>query len=293
MTSRTLYRTPGIGLLFIAAGWIPLWTVESFWNPLAFTALWTGVALVAWGMSANGYPGVRWHLGLAAVSVPIWWWFELVNTRVENWHYVFTPHYSDIEYAVLSTLAFSTVVPALVAMAAVIRSITGRQAAMSDATLHRRRLPTIEIGLGVLMQVAVFTWPSGAFPLVWVAPFFIIDGFVGLVEGRSLVERRLDGAFGEVVLIGTAGLSCGILWEFWNYWSMPKWEYTLPYLGFASVFEMPVLGYGGYVPFALFVIQAARLVDLLWRRAVRRSGPLSRSGDVRSAAFAADFEETL
>ena len=261
----------------MAAGWIPLWTVDSFWNPLAFTALWTGVALVAWGLSAKGYPGFRQHLGLAAVSAPIWWWFELVNTRVENWHYVFTPDYSDIEYAVLSTLAFSTVVPALVAMTALAHSVTGRSATAVAFTSNRRRLPIVEIILGVVMQAAVFIWPGGAFPLVWVAPFLIIDGCMGLVKGRSLVGRTLDGAFGEVVLIGTAGLSCGILWEFWNYWSMPKWEYSLPYLEFAGVFEMPVLGYGGYVPFALFVIQAAALADALWRRAFRRSTTPSRS----------------
>ncbi len=293
MTSRTSYRVPGIGLLLVAAGWIPLWTVDSFWNPLAFTALWTGVALVAWGLSAKGYPGARRHLGLAALSAPIWWWFELVNTRVANWQYVFTPHYNDLEYAVLSTLAFSTVVPALVAMTAVTHRVIGRHVAMVAITSDRRRLPIAEIGLGVLMQAAVFTWPNGAFPLVWVAPFLVIDGCMGLAKRRSLVGRTLDGAFGEVVLIGTAGLFCGILWEFWNYWSMPKWEYSLPYLGFVGVFEMPVLGYGGYVPFALFVIQAAKLADVLWLRAVRRSSTPSRAGDVHSAAFAADFEEQL
>ena len=143
------------------------------------------------------------------------------------------------------------------------------------------------------MQAAVFVWPGGVFPLLWVAPFLVIDGCMGLVKGRSLVGRALDGAFGEVVLIGIAGLSCGILWEFWNYWSMPKWEYSLPYLEFASVFEMPALGYGGYVPFALFVIQAATLADVLWLRAVRRSGAQPRSGGVRSEALAADFEEML
>jgi len=224
-------------------------------------------------VSAKGHPGARQHLGLAAVSVPVWWWFELVNTRVANWHYVFTPDYSDFEYTVLSTLAFSTVVPALVAMTAAVRSITGRSAVMVAVTSGRRRMPIVEIGLGAAMQVAVFTLPDVAFPLVWVAPFLMIDGWMGLVGRRSLVGQMLSGAFGEVVLIGAAGLFCGFLWEFWNYWSVPKWEYSLPYLDFARVFEMPVLGYAGYVPFALFVIQAATLAEVLWLRAVRRSGP--------------------
>ena len=37
----------------------------------------------------------------------------------------------------------------------------------------------------------------------------------------------------------------------WNYWAFPKCQYTIPYGDFAYVFEMPLLGYGGYVPFGL------------------------------------------
>jgi hypothetical protein len=37
----------------------------------------------------------------------------------------------------------------------------------------------------------------------------------------------------------------------WNYWSFPKWIYHIPGVGFWKVFEMPLFGYGGYVPFAL------------------------------------------
>jgi hypothetical protein len=48
-----------------------------------------------------------------------------------------------------------------------------------------------------------------------------------------------------------AGLTCGFFWEMWNYWSMPKWTYDISYAGWLKVFEMPFLGYGGYLPFAL------------------------------------------
>ena len=44
---------------------------------------------------------------------------------------------------------------------------------------------------------------------------------------------------------------CGVLWEFWNYWAATKWTYTVPYLGDLKIFEMPVLGYLGFPPFAL------------------------------------------
>ena len=36
----------------------------------------------------------------------------------------------------------------------------------------------------------------------------------------------------------------------WNYYSYPKWVYHVPLFGFLRVFEMPLLGYLGYVVFA-------------------------------------------
>jgi hypothetical protein len=41
------------------------------------------------------------------------------------------------------------------------------------------------------------------------------------------------------------------LWESWNFYSLPKWVYHTPGAQFLHVFEMPLLGYAGYIPFAL------------------------------------------
>ncbi len=46
-------------------------------------------------------------------------------------------------------------------------------------------------------------------------------------------------------------LVCGFFWEMWNYFSYPKWQYTVPGVSFLHIFEMPLLGYGGYLPFAM------------------------------------------
>jgi hypothetical protein len=37
----------------------------------------------------------------------------------------------------------------------------------------------------------------------------------------------------------------------WNYWSLAKWEYRIPFVHRFLVFEMPILGYAGYLPFGL------------------------------------------
>jgi hypothetical protein len=53
------------------------------------------------------------------------------------------------------------------------------------------------------------------------------------------------------VALLASGAICGVLWEFWNFWATTRWTYTLPYLGDAKLFEMPLVGYLGFPPFAL------------------------------------------
>ncbi|MBV8317398.1 MAG: hypothetical protein JOZ53_20860 [Planctomycetaceae bacterium] len=47
-----------------------------------------------------------------------------------------------------------------------------------------------------------------------------------------------------------ACLACGFFWEMWNYYSYPKWVYHVPFVGVLHVFEMPLLGYLGYLQMA-------------------------------------------
>jgi len=101
----------------------------------------------------------------------------------------------------------------------------------------------------VLPLVVVSAW---LVPLVW-------TGFVLLLEpinyrrGRpSWLGALARGDASLLVALLAAGAVCGGLWEFWNYWALSRWTYTVPYLGDVKLFEMPVLGYLGFFPpFAL------------------------------------------
>ena len=48
-----------------------------------------------------------------------------------------------------------------------------------------------------------------------------------------------------------AALGCGFWWELWNLHSLAKWVYTVPFIQRWRVFEMPLLGYSGYLTFGL------------------------------------------
>ncbi len=57
-----------------------------------------------------------------------------------------------------------------------------------------------------------------------------------------------------------AALICGFFWEMWNYNSLAHWEYSLPFVHRFEVFEMPVLGYAGYLLFGLECVAVAGLL---------------------------------
>jgi hypothetical protein len=78
-----------------------------------------------------------------------------------------------------------------------------------------------------------------------------LDPIVGRMGGRSILAEFFTGHFRSMPLFFLAGLVAGLLWEFWNYWAISKWEYDVPYWGHVKLFEMPVLGFLGFMPFII------------------------------------------
>ena len=248
-------RWPVLAFAFplLGVSWALMWSVTLYWNPFFFMSTWVGVTLLMYSFGPRGYPGLRVHAALAVVSMPVWWWFELANARVENWEYVTAYDYGVYPYTILASLAFSTVVPALHAAWGM---TTGWLGAAGPSITHGGRGSfLLEVMAGLAATVLVFAAPDVFFPLVWVGPFLTFDGIVGYQGGHDLIRDIYVGEWRLAVAVGLAGLICGILWEFWNFWSMPKWIYHVQYLDYIHVFEMPILGYLGYIPFAWSVYQ--------------------------------------
>ena len=253
-TPRRVKGSPLIvfAALLMGGAWSLMWTQEGFWSPLFFVGTWLGATLFMYAGGARGYPGWRRHATLAAMSVPVWWWFELVNARVGNWEYITPYDYSSVQYFLLASLAFSTVVPALdSAWRLTISRFTSTATALVPSGQRRDRLYAVETAAGAGALALLFALPDLFFALAWVGPFLVLDGLVGYGGGRSLAAA-----------IGMAGLICGFLWEFWNFWAMPRWIYHIDYVEFLHLFEMPALGYLGYVPFAWSVYQLLHLRPL-------------------------------
>ncbi len=76
-----------------------------------------------------------------------------------------------------------------------------------------------------------------------------------------MVGRQGDeGNWQHLWLAALAALVCGFFWEMWNYFSLAHWTYAVPFVQRFHLFEMPLLGYAGYLPFGAVCVVVALLV---------------------------------
>jgi hypothetical protein len=122
------------------------------------------------------------------------------------------------------------------------------------------------------MLVWPLLWPSQylAAP-VWLGFILALDPLNATLGADSLTEDFRTGRYDRTINLAWAGIVCGVLWEFWNYWTRAKWHYTVPILENVKLFEMPILGYLGFPAFALECFTMYVFVRALTLRACRLS----------------------
>jgi hypothetical protein len=112
------------------------------------------------------------------------------------------------------------------------------------------------VGAGLLMiasagLMGIGIWPDVLFPLIWVAPLLLITVLQILQGKETIFSRPQQGNLTLLWLAAVAALVCGFWWELWNSKSLAHWEYAIPFVHRFQLFEMPLLGYAGYLPFGL------------------------------------------
>ncbi|HEX8135557.1 MAG TPA: hypothetical protein VF880_19270 [Actinomycetes bacterium] len=253
-----------VGLAVLGFGWgtslAGVEPVRGYW----FDFVWAGYILagdaVVWRRAGRSLlHGGGWRVvALFALSAPLWWAFEIANWRLENWKYVGTAIYGGQAHVLLKTLSFVFVLPALATSRDLLRSFV-RFPHPPAVPLPSWTTPVL-VAAGLICVPLLYFLPDQTYPLVWVAPLLVLDGVADLRGRRNVFALLREGHAGPVLLIAVAGLGTGILWELWNWGAVPHWDYRIPYLGLLPVFEMPILGYLGYPPFALVADAFVRTV---------------------------------
>lgn len=246
-----------IGLGLIAIFWYASWTHLGVLGEYSFFPLWLGYiltvdALVVWRTGTSVLTrNPREFIGWFLLSTPVWWIFEFHNYFLENWHYLGARELTFWEMVVVGTLDFSTVVPAVFETAALIQSFEFINRFRDGVRIHLQKQHLwLLMYIAVALFAGVLFLPRYFFAFTWIWLFLFVDALNFLRGRASLLEQATYGDGRTLGALALAGLVCGFFWEMWNIFALPKWYYTVPFVGFGKIFEMPILGYGGYIPFA-------------------------------------------
>ena len=246
------------GLCMVILFWVLNWTLTGARTHWGFFPLWLGYCLtidglVFWRTGTSLLTrSLRKYIGLFLVSAPVWWIFELLNVRTGNWTYIGAEIFSPREYAFWTTLSFTTVMPAVFGSAEFFASFDVVKRLQRGPVIGADKKTTLAFFVfGSIMLLLMLTWPRIFFPFIWLSLYFILEPINIWLRNRSLANWTQNGDWRPVVSLWLGVLLTAFFWEMWNYYSYPKWIYHVPWGGWLHVFEMPLLGYGGYLPFAL------------------------------------------
>jgi hypothetical protein len=257
-----------LGLGMVALFWIINWTLTGARTHWAFLPLWLGYCLVIDGLvywrtgSSLLTRSPRRYIGLFLISAPAWWIFELLNLRTQNWTYIGAEIFSPLEYVFWTTLSFTTVIPAVFGAAEFFSSFDFVRRLPRGLVIGTDKKTTLPFFLlGWIMLALLLVWPRIFFGFIWLSLYFILEPINLWLGNRSLAEWTQTGDWRPVISLWLGALLTAFFWEMWNYYSYPKWIYHVPWGDWLHVFEMPLLGYGGYLPFALELYALYHLVS--------------------------------
>jgi len=197
-------------------------------------------------------------LVIVVVSIGAWWLCEFYNaprfwkSDLELWW-----HYHNLEPNLMLRRAgydwaFATIFPLLFITAELFTVTVFKQSNGGLRLSSSKGVLLIFIMLGVVGVVWPLIYPSAWLaPVIWLSFIFLLDPINALRGWPSIAGDLSRGDWRRLWSLLAAGLVCGFLWEFFNYWAISKWTYTVPYLGNVKLFEMPVLGFLGFPPFAV------------------------------------------
>lgn len=262
-----------LGAVWLLAVWALAWTRLPWFaslQPHTFAPLWLGYIVVinAFSYRRQGRCLLVDRPGYLALLFPasavFWWYFEYLNRFVQNWYYHGVEAFGPSAYALHASLAFATVLPAFASTREWLQGVGWLQRGYRG----RWQLPrpaTTGAAVLVLASVALLglgVWPDVLFPVVWVAPLLLIVGLQLVAGDCALLGALRAGDWTVIYQSAIAALLCGLLWELWNSRSYAHWEYSVPFVQRWHLFEMPLLGYAGYLPFGL---ECAVIVEQLGR----------------------------
>ena len=231
-----------------------VWPITVYFTPIAWTAYLLIVDAMVRSLTGKSRltTAPKKFLEVALLSIALWIIFEAYNLRLANWTYVgvpATPAGAFLGYG----WSFATIIPAILETADLVEALCGFSPSRPITFSSWTKIAMVFFG-GVCLMLPLLVPRRVAaylFVLVWVGFVFLLDPINCRLGWPSLLGDLNAGYRGRLYSLLLSGWICGWFWEFWNYWAAAKWHYIFPIFEKHKIFEMPVPGYIGFLPFAL------------------------------------------
>ena len=250
-----------IGLLIIGLAGVGLIAknslVLSYMTPLS----WTGYIMFmdALMYRLNGFSYILkkrrefyWMLPWSALC---WLLFEGYDLHMNNWYYVGTPDFLP-EYWLSSVWSFATIFPGILLTYQFVKYLKLFDKVRIKPWKIGKRMMKGYLITGLILILIPFAFSKEIaaymYAFVWSGYVFLLEPINEWLGGKSFLPDLREGKPAKLLNLFVAGIICGLLWEFWNYWAYTKWIYTVPgILGEGpKYFEMPIIGFLGFLPFS-------------------------------------------
>ena len=259
-----------LGLAVLVAGWTLSWNYRFGWFPrpsarvqvqLSYAPVWAGFILLvnALCVKRSGHSPMTDHPWAYAATFPasslFWWFFEYLNRYVWNWYYLGISELGAAEYVVYATICFASVLPGVCAVAALLHTFpVFDDRVFSGMARVDLRSPACRVFLGALAATGlcgIVFFPDYTYPLLWISPVAVFLLVQFMMKERSVLDPVADGNWSVFIRFAVATLVCGFCWETWNYYALAKWVYAVPWAHRFQIWEMPLVGFAGYLPFGV------------------------------------------
>lgn len=249
----------------------PKWFLNWAYIPLywGFIFLLDGVVYKRTGGKSMFNNAPQELIGIGVASVSGWLIFEYLNFFVlEYWYYPKGDLVPDDEFCTYAIFASSALLPLAFQWYSLFNTFPSfvKKYHHGPKITFGKSLQVILLCLSYLGLFFMSFYPTDLCAVIWLAPLIILTVVLDLLDIWTPFTPIKKGNWTPVMFMALTYLLEGFLLEGQNYCSASHiggalqtdypgyWVYNVPFVNQFHVFEMPVVGFYGYLPFGIYCL---------------------------------------
>ncbi|OIN99894.1 MAG: hypothetical protein AUJ51_11380 [Elusimicrobia bacterium CG1_02_56_21] len=206
--------------------------IEPVYNQYFILAIWSCILLtdnLAYRFKGNSLLISRTSefIALAALSLAMAGLLELLNLRLGAWHYINQASNLSTRWTG-RVLTWAAGLPSVFCMYEMYQSFGFFRGIRTREFKIKAGLSYFFYGLGAAALCLAVAAPALFRPLAVPALFLLSEPLTLRLGLPSLLREWAGGLPAKTLQLATAGLTCGLLWNWWNKSAGSGWEYAVP-----------------------------------------------------------------